>query len=499
MRAASNWKMPACYGLAVASGLLLAMSYAMHPLWWAAWLAPAPIIVAALLAPVGSRRHLTLLAGLIGGVSSFAYHVTMGGWWVAVVILLLVALAWSSAVGLAIRFVERGQALLGVLAVPVTWAAIDTLLIHLSPHGSAGSIAYSQMDALPVIQGASLGGVPEVTFVVLLGGSLLGLVAGRAFGLRLRGLPAAIAFTLAIVGASLSFGALRLREPPPARATTVALIATDGIRTQPRSWAALWQAYGAQVERAASQGTIIILPESVVRLPAAEADQAALALAAYAAQRRTTIVVGVIVEEAGRLTNRALVAQPDGSHLWYVKQHLVPGFEAAMTPGPSPLLLAAPAAAVGVAICKDMHFPTLERDYARDGARLMLVPANDFEVDDWLTARMTMMRGVEGGSAIARAARHGFSFVSDRYGRIVVEHRSGSAMAALIASAPAYSGGITVYTRAGDLFGWGCVLFWAALLLLRTGRLSPPRHRGKDMPLPEQSPIESQSSHSSSA
>jgi apolipoprotein N-acyltransferase len=60
------------YCLAALSGGLLAMSYAMHPLWWAAWLAPAPVIVATLRAPVASRRWLTLLAGVIGGIGSFS-------------------------------------------------------------------------------------------------------------------------------------------------------------------------------------------------------------------------------------------------------------------------------------------------------------------------------------------------------------------------------------------------------------------------------------------
>lgn len=129
------------YGLSALSGALLAMSYGMHPIWWAAWLAPAPVIVATLRAPVARRRWLTLLAGLIGGASSFPYHSTVGGWFAALLILALVALAWSSTVRLTATFVEQRRLLAAVLAVPITWSAIDTLLIHVSPHGSAGSIA----------------------------------------------------------------------------------------------------------------------------------------------------------------------------------------------------------------------------------------------------------------------------------------------------------------------------------------------------------------------
>lgn len=460
------------FGLAALSGGLLAMSYAMHPLWWAAWLAPAPVIVATLRAPVASRRWLTLFAGVIGGISSFSYHLTVGGWLDALLILALVAVAWSSAIRLAVTFAERGQFPLAVLAIPVTWAAIDTLLIHVSPHGSAGSIAYSQMDALPVIQVASLGGVPAITFVVLLAGSILGLLLARTSVVNARGLQATCVLAGAAVGACLLFGTMRLHDAASAPGAKVALISTDAIGVQPRSWDAFWMAYGWEVTRVIEPGMIVLLPEGIVRLPDTAARQAGRSLAAFASQNQSTVVVGVIVEGAGRLTNRALIARPNGSYRWYLKQHLVPGVEAGITPGVSPVVLRDTTTGIGVAICKDMHFPTLGRDYARKDARLMLVLANDFDVDDWLTARMTVLRGVESGSSIARAARHGISFVSDRYGRVIAERRSDATMSTLLTRAPTDPGGVTYYALLGDLFGWGCVLAWAILLILRTSRFS---------------------------
>jgi len=460
------------YCLAALSGGLLAMSYAMHPLWWAAWLAPAPVIVATLRAPVASRRWLTLLAGVIGGIGSFSYHLTVGGWLAAVLILTLVAVAWSSAIRLTVTFAERGQFLPAVCAVPVTWAAIDTLLIHVSPHGSAGSIAYSQMDALPVIQVASLGGIPAVTFVVLLAGSLAGLLLARTPYGDWRDLKATSVGTVVAVGACLLFGVIRLHDAVLAPGAKVALIATDGVRIQPRSADAFWKAYGKEIARVIGRDAIVLLPEGIVRLPVAATEQAGRSLAAYASRHQATLVVGIIVEQAGQLTNRALIAQPDGRYRWYLKQHLVPGFEAGTTPGTRPVVLRYPMTGIGVAICKDMHFPSLGRDYARKDTRLMLVPANDFDVDDWLAARMTVLRGVESGSSIARAARHGISFVSDRYGRVIAERRSDASMGTLLARAPADPGEATYYALLGDVFGWGCVLAWAMLLVLRTGRFS---------------------------
>lgn len=176
------------------SGVLLALSYSLHPLWWAAWIAPAPGIAAVSLASITLRRRLGLAAGLLAGASTFAYHLTVGGWVAALVILGLVALAWTSVFRFAATCAERRSAFVAVLVVPATWAAIDTLMIHLSPHGSAGSIAYSQMAFLPAVQIASLGGVPAVSFVPLLAGSFAGFALARALGAPVHGLRSAGAY-----------------------------------------------------------------------------------------------------------------------------------------------------------------------------------------------------------------------------------------------------------------------------------------------------------------
>lgn len=459
--------------MSLLSGVLLALSYSLHPLWWAAWAAPAPGVAAVLLAPATLRRRLGLAAGLLAGASTFAYHLTVGGWVTALVILGLVALAWASVFRLAATCAERRPALVAVLVVPAAWAAIDTLMIHLSPHGGAGSIAYSQMGFLSAIQIASLGGVPAVSFVPLLAGSFAGLALAWALGAPVRGLRSAGAFTAALVGCSLLFGVARLSVTRGDEGVRVALLATDGLRKRPRDWQSFREAYGPAIARAAALGTVVLLPEAVVDLDAGEAAKAAEALSSFARARGATIVAGVVVTDGARVTNRALVARADGRHAWYVKRHLVPGFEADMTPGDRLLVLDATLPEVGVAICKDMHFPTLGREYALAGARLMLVPALDFDVDDEMAARMTALRGVEGGYSVARATRRGFSMVSDPYGRVLAEHRTGLALSMLTATVPGASAGPTVYAMIGDAFGWLCAFGWATLVFARFLKSSP--------------------------
>ena len=89
---------------------------------------------------------------------------------------------------------------------------------------------------------------------------------------------------------------------------------------------------------------------------------------------------------------------------------------------------------VGLAICKDMHIPSIGREYG--GAEMMAVPAWDFGHDGWMGARMTAMRGVENGYAIARSAREGLLGAYDSVGRAIVERATSERAMVLTASLP---------------------------------------------------------------
>jgi apolipoprotein N-acyltransferase len=84
----------------------------------------------------------------------------------------------------------------------------------------------------------------------------------------------------------------------------------------------------------------------------------------------------------------------------------------------------------------------------------MLVPAWDFNIDRAWHGHIAVMRGVEDGFSIARAAKDGYLTVSDDRGRIVAETRSDSApFATLLADVPAAHDS-TLYLLLGDWFAW---------------------------------------------
>ena len=104
----------------------------------------------------------------------------------------------------------------------------------------------------------------------------------------------------------------------------------------------------------------------------------------------------------------------------------------------------------------------------------MAVPAWDFGADGWIHGRMAVMRGVENGFAIVRAASLGLLSASDAEGRLIAEKPvDPDRMDWILADLPP-GPGPTLYTRIGDVFSWACL---ALTLLLGIAALAKPRPR----------------------
>jgi len=108
----------------------------------------------------------------------------------------------------------------------------------------------------------------------------------------------------------------------------------------------------------------------------------------------------------------------------------------------------------GIAICKDMDFPRLGREYGRQDVRLMLVPAWDFGRDNWQHSRVAILRGVEDGYTIARAAKDGFLTLSDSYGRVLYQAPSSNRPYASVVAKVSVGTSETPYALLGNTFGW---------------------------------------------
>jgi apolipoprotein N-acyltransferase len=144
-------------------------------------------------------------------------------------------------------------------------------------------------------------------------------------------------------------------------------------------------------------------------------------------------------------------------------------------PGPGPRALSN---GIGLEICKDMDFHAMiRRDEVATKPELLAVPAWDFDTDDWSHARIAILRSVENGVPMARTARTGLLTLNDRYGRIVAQARSAGGFTTLVGDLPLDGrGGMTIYDRIGDAFGWLCVVLAlgiSAASLVPRGRMLP--------------------------
>src|SRR5690606_15890237 len=117
---------------------------------------------------------------------------------------------------------RRGRPLAAMWSLPLATTGLSWAGATLSPHGTYGHIAYSQMDALPVIQVAAITGLWGVGFLVWLLPAMLAIVTASAVDARRRavaGVTGAIVLVLA-----LGYGFRRLHDDDATARVRVGLI-----------------------------------------------------------------------------------------------------------------------------------------------------------------------------------------------------------------------------------------------------------------------------------
>ncbi len=439
---------------ALLGGVLFFFSVELNTIWPLAWIAPAPLLWLA----YGEARSWQVFAAsfaayAIGQLSVFEAYGAMAS-------SLAIAIAFTAIVYAGVTLFARLAhrhlpAMAALFAFPALWTIVEYLNASLSPFGSFGAFAYSQVPAPILIQSASLFGLWSITFLIC------SVASATALLLREKRRAVAPAVVVAVLfAANLTFGLARLAAPPSGPALRVAAIGNGDTKLPSTAAAArtISQHYARAAAALAADGAdTIVLPEEISVLKP-EWQDATDGFARVAETTGSRIVVGYR-ESADAPRSVALTFSHAGSTR-YVKRHLIPGLEP-LAPGRGPGILEQGRA---VAICKDMDFGNTIRNDARRGIRILFVPAWDFNADGETHANIAIMRGVENGFAVVRAARNGLLTITDAQGRIRARAAASStAMTYVIATVPS-GPGPTLYTRIGGLFAWAC----AAGLLAQT-------------------------------
>ncbi len=474
-----------CLLTVACTGVLLWFGTGLQPWWPLLWFAPLPVLLYAMRSSWRGTAVVAILSWAAGG---------MNLWWVfvhelelpvfvAASVVLIPAVVFALCVLLFRALVVREAYWWALVSFPAAWVSAEYLNNRTSVHGTFGNLAYSQLECLPLLQVASVTGPWGISFFLLLFSSTL------AMGVYLWRTEPKLAVHVVFGGLgavvlALILGGVRLAVPEHGPMVKVGLIASDApgnrnIADAGADTERLFREYAAAADKAVGQGArALVIPEKVGVVVDPETRTTDAFFSALAEKTRAVIVVGMVRATAERgaqgreLYNEARVYAPGRAPLSYDKQHMLPPFESQLKPGTALTTMEETSGKWGVEICKDMDFTPLSREYGVLGTGLLLVPAWDFGVDRTLHGHMALMRGVESGFSMARAAKLGFLTVSDNRGRVLAESRSdaGGRFTTLVANVPV-DHVQTLYLRFGDWFAWVTMAVLAGCL----GRLSLTR------------------------
>ncbi len=463
-----------------ATALLLFYGNGLMPLWPLMWVAPLPVLWFALRGPAWQAGVVAGAAWLAGSLNLWGYLRSLGFtpsvWFVDFG---TGALAFAAGV-LLMRALERRGALWSAwIALPALWVTFEFVRYLLWSNGSAGCIAYSQLNFLPFLQFASVAGPWGMGFLLMLFSSGLALAMHR-WGAQRKQAGQLLGATAGVLAAVLIFGAVRLAIPQPGPLVRVGLIASDAnggasVEGPGEPTQRLLENYAEHARQLADEGArAVVMPEDMGVVLHSDLAGTNAIFQSIADQAGAVLVVGVARIGAAGKHNDARIYTPNAPVRNYYKEHLLAPFETRrFTPGTQRTHFPAPGKAAGatwgIAICKDMDFTNPSRSYGRAGVGLMLVPAWDFRVDRFWHGHIAVMRAVEDGFSLVRSARDGFLTVADDRGRILAEVESNRApFATLLAEVPEGHSG-TLFLLLANWFGW-CSIAMALLVLVRARR-----------------------------
>jgi apolipoprotein N-acyltransferase len=515
--------------LASASGLFLPLSFPNSDLGLLAWIALVPLHWALDGKNKTEAFWIGWLSGTIAFTGMMTWVVTAMNTYgkVPLVISYGLMLLLSAYLGLYIGLYAAGtiwfQALIpryGLFAVPCLWVSLELIRTYALSGLPWGLLGYSQYRQTAIIQIADHTGVYGVSFLVVLVNVTLAEFLSWLMPLRRGFRPAKLPWELAaittlLVTLSWEYGLGVSSGVPfsdiPRSSINVGVVQPNV--DQALKWDTAYREetlarFDRLTEQLGHTTDLVIWPEAATPFIFEREPVYQLQLIALANRTQTPILFGspalrFYPDRRPYLMNSAYLLSPDGQLLGrYDKQHLVPfgeyiplkssllsfldklvegigDFEAG--PGPTILTLAPKPQSTtasmagtaqrsikfGVAICYEVIFPNLVRQFASNGAEFMVTVTNDAWFGPSAAASqhfsMVVFRAVENHLAFARSANTGISGFIDPFGRIVeatpifIEQTIKATMQVWRPD--------TFYSRHGDLFAYGCAIICALLLL----------------------------------
>jgi apolipoprotein N-acyltransferase len=513
------------WGLALLSAVLQILIFPLPRLYFLCWVAFAPLLVALLRAQ--APRALQLDAGqklepaspwqgfLLGYACGIVWYLGTCYWvfdtmhdygglnvLVALFVMLLFALylgLYHGAFGLLAALLARKDShnRIALLASPFVWVAVELARTRVSgfPWNLLGT---SQVDNIPLTRIATVTGVYGLSLEIM----LVNAAFAAAFLVR-RGQRRTL--LIASVAAAILLQAGRWVSPGTAPADHAAVLLQQNLPVaEEGTWTKTYfeetlRDFVAQSEHPAGLAPgqhpeLIVWPESPA--PFFGSDSIFRdAVSGMARQTGAWVVTGNIgIQNAtsespkSKEFNSAQLVSPSGQ--WqerYDKIHLVPfgeyvpfpsvfsfasGLTQAVgdfTPGTSRAPLVAGEHPLGVFICYESIFPDEIRQFANEGAQVLVNISNDGWYGDsgaWAQhLNQARMRAAENHRWLLRDTNTGLTASIDPYGRVVASLPR-KERAALVAPFR-FIGTKTFYSQHGDWLAWLCAIISVGALIAR--------------------------------
>ena len=491
--------------LAIASGILIALSFPTPGFSFLAWIALIPLLIAL----EDSSPQVAFRIGLTSGIIAYAIIL----YWLNIVFMQYGHLPWSVSIPVYLLLVlwlalfyalstsiARLGELIGIKAaftLPVAWVAFDFIRSFLFSGFAWGMLGHSQFRTLPLIQIADLAGVYGITLLIVLANIVLYRALRAVSGCGIPYPVKSAVIILALLIATLFYGFNSLNDAQSTHGKPLRIALIQGNIPQDVKWSPAFREQTVdtyvRLTRDAAKGGVdlIVWPESAVPFFFQDEPLQAERIRSLVREMNAYLLFGSPAHELrnGKSTflNSAFLLSPQGETIGRAdKLHLVPFGEYVplgsiltfinkivvgigdFAPGERAVPLDIGSTKLGIQVCYEVIFPELARQYVNAGARVLVAITNDAwfgrSSAPYQHLAISTFRAIETRTPLIRAANTGITAIVDQNGHI-------STMTSLFTEAYRTGeiqpgSGKSLYLKIGDLPAWLCVLITTAISLL---------------------------------
>ncbi|KAB0664096.1 apolipoprotein N-acyltransferase [Oryzomonas japonica] len=490
---------------AIASGVLIALSFPTAGFSFLAWIALIPLLISL----EGTTLRQAFRLGFTCGLAAYILIL----YWINIVVTHFGHLPWAVSIplylalaawlalfyGLATliaRYGEQGRIKL-VFTLPVAWVALDFLRSFLLTGFPWAMLGHSQYRILPLIQIADLSGVYGITLLIVLTNVVLYRVLRAVSGANVPYPAKSALLLLLLFTATLFYGFNRLNGEEKSTAPPLRVALIQGNIDQDVKWSPAFQGqtmdiYERLTREAAHGGVdLVVWPESAAPFFFQDEFRQAERIRSLAREINAYVLFGSPAHELRNGTrtflNSAFVVAPNGeTGARGDKMHLVPFGEYVplkrllpfvsklvvgigdFSPGEHAAPLDVGRTRAGLLVCYEGIFPELAREYVNNGARILVNITNDAwygrSSAPYQHFSIAVFRAVETRTPLIRAANTGISAIIDQNGHI-------RAMSTIfqeeVCTGEIQPGsGDSLYLKIGDAPAWFCAMLTLGVVLL---------------------------------